>query len=444
MSTWKTARSRWSRPLRSAMARASASWLSAPAWTSTSSGVLPLARAASIASSTRSRGASPSSTMTSVRKRGPPGRARGGVIPFQPSAADRSTASASPAAVAGGTGRRWGWSGFMSAGEGPHARAASRMTCTGAARPVQPSKLSAPCCTRISRPSITCDPRRRASCASTVPPVPVDQVDHARVFTDGIGLHGQFLERARRIGEPDRGAVDEHLGGHRRRRPPRRRARPPARGRARACGSTPRRRRPPAPARRPRPAREPPAPRIERACAGGGRRGPRAAPGRRCCRPRWRRRARSVSVLAAPIARGAAAVASSASASAASLCGIVTLAPAKPAAGQGAHGLGEELGRDRQALVAPAVEPDRAQRGVVHRRRAAVGDRPAEDAEPGQAQGPTPPRRSTAMCTTTPGGGRPSAGTSPRARGRCGPGAAAARALPPPRFARGRGRRGTP
>ena len=57
-----------------------------------------------------------------------------------------------------------------------------------------------------------------------------------------------------------------------------------------------------------------------------------------------------VSVFAAPIAR-APSVAASASASAASLCGIVTLAPPKPAPGQPADGLLQQLGRDRQALV---------------------------------------------------------------------------------------------
>ena len=69
-------------------------------------------------------------------------------------------------------------------------------------------------------------------------------------------------------------------------------------------------------------------------------------------------------------------VASSASASAASLCGIVTFAPAKPAAPSARDRLGEQLGRDRQQLVAPVAEAERRQRGVVHRRRAAVA-RPA-------------------------------------------------------------------
>ncbi len=89
-----------------------------------------------------------------------------------------------------------------------------------------------------------------------------------------------------------------------------------------------------------------------------------------------------VSVFAAPIAR-AASLASSASASAACLCGIVTFAPRKPDAAERARGLGEQLRRHRQALVAPPVHAERRQRRVVHRRRAAVRDRPAEHAQAG-------------------------------------------------------------
>ena len=92
--------------------------------------------------------------------------------------------------------------------------------------------------------------------------------------------------------------------------------------------------------------------------------------------------AANVSVLAAPISR-AAVEACVASASAACLCGIVTFAPTKPAPGERARGLGEQRRRHRQALVAPVVHPERGERRVVHRRRAAVRDRPAEDAERG-------------------------------------------------------------
>ncbi len=88
----------------------------------------------------------------------------------------------------------------------------------------------------------------------------------------------------------------------------------------------------------------------------------------------------NVSVLAAPIVR-ASGVAASATASAASLWGIVTLAPMKPAPGSAANGLVEELGRHGQQLVGPAVEPGFAQRRALHRGRAAVADRPAEHAQ---------------------------------------------------------------
>ena len=46
-----------------------------------------------------------------------------------------------------------------------------------------------------------------------------------------------------------------------------------------------------------------------------------------------------------------------------------------------AYGLVEELGRDREPLVAEPLQAERGERGLVHRRRAAVSDRPAEDAE---------------------------------------------------------------
>jgi hypothetical protein len=84
--------------------------ISAPLWSSSSSGVVPLARAASIASSTRSRETCPSSMMTSVRNRGPEFGERGAVMPFQDSRSPSSRSSittASPAAaIVGGTGRR--------------------------------------------------------------------------------------------------------------------------------------------------------------------------------------------------------------------------------------------------------------------------------------------------------------------------------------------------
>ena len=235
--------------------------------------------------------------------------------------------------------------------------------------------------------------------------VPVHQVDHARVFPDVIGVQGQFLERRGRVVQADRRAVDEHLGGDR----------PVDRGDAeiggervgarRACGSRPRPRRRRRAARTRRPGRCPPR-RARARSAARARRARRAGPGRRCCRRGSRPSpGPNVSVFAAPIAR-ASSEAVVASASAASLCGIVTLTPAKPAAGQPGDRLGEVLGRDGHALVdVRAVEAGRGERRVLHRGRAAVIDRPAEDAQAAQAHGPTPPSRSAAMWTTTPGGG---------------------------------------
>ena len=66
----------------------------------------------------------------------------------------------------------------------------------------------------------------------------------------------------------------------------------------------------------------------------------------------------------------------------------------------------ERAGLDRQALVGVGVvEAERGQRGRLHRGRAAVVDRPAEDGQAPQRHGPTPPSRSAVIRTTTPGGG---------------------------------------
>ena len=54
---------------------------------------------------------------------------------------------------------------------------------------------------------------------------------------------------------------------------------------------------------------------------------------------------------------------------------------AEPRPPEGRGGLGEQLRRNRQPLVVPVVHPERGEGGVVDRRRAAVRDRPAEDAE---------------------------------------------------------------
>jgi hypothetical protein len=58
--------------------------------------------------------------------------------------------------------------------------------------------------------------------------------------------------------------------------------------------------------------------------------------------------------------------------------------PAEAGGGQRAHRLSEALGRQRQPQVAPAGQPSRRERGVLHRGRARVRDRPAGDAQVGQ------------------------------------------------------------
>ena len=55
---------------------------------------------------------------------------------------------------------------------------------------------------------------------------------------------------------------------------------------------------------------------------------------------------------------------------------------AKAACGKRAHRLGEHLGSQRELDVAPVVEADSGQGGVVDVRRARVRDGPAGDAEP--------------------------------------------------------------
>ena len=88
----------------------------------------------------------------------------------------------------------------------------------------------------------------------------------------------------------------------------------------------------------------------------------------------------NTSVFAAPIAR-ARAVGSVGQRQRRLLVRDRHVRAAEPGAGQRAHGLLEQLRRHREQAVAPVAEPGRPQRGVLHRRRAAVADRPAEHAE---------------------------------------------------------------
>src|SRR5262249_41354946 len=93
-------------------------------------------------------------------------------------------------------------------------------------------------------------------------------------------------------------------------------------------------------------------------------------------------------VLAAPIAR-ARGVRGAAGAGARRLLGRQRhVGAANPRLRERRDGLGEQLGRDREQLVAPVREPNRRQRGVLHRRRAAVRNRPAEHTEASASSAP--------------------------------------------------------
>src|SRR4051794_2285498 len=227
MSIAKTDRSRWSSPWRSATARARPSWLMAPWSSSTCSGVVPVARAASTACSTRWRSTSPRSTMTSVRKRAaPPPERRGGVTPFQSggwpfwaagAAVAAGTAGAATAAGASGTATPSGGGaglrgtvlfGVMAIGGGstsalPHGLHGRREAGPGLEAQgsltdehLQPVDHRAP--------PLSC-PRDERGAAG-----PVDQVHHGRVSVQRIGTHRQGLELA--VAEPDTRAVNQQIG----------------------------------------------------------------------------------------------------------------------------------------------------------------------------------------------------------------------------------------
>jgi hypothetical protein len=57
--------------------------------------------------------------------------------------------------------------------------------------------------------------------------------------------------------------------------------------------------------------------------------------------------------------------------------------PDEPAGRERARALLEQLGRERQSLVAPALEIASRESSLEHRRRAAVVNRPTDHAEPG-------------------------------------------------------------
>ena len=221
---------------------------------------------------------------------------------------------------------------------------------------------------------------------------PVGEVHHDVSFGQRIGIQRQRLEprtsrpdawampTRRRV--DDRGRSSSICGRFARRRAARsRRARPPAPRRARESGSRSRPRRPRRRSAQTHARAEPPAPSTSARVPGAASAAERVEqpggvgvvgrdPPRRRSSACWRRRSRARPREA-----------SSASASAASLCGTVTLAPAKPSPGI-ARPAPERLGLDVDRLVASTRrQAQLGQRGVLHRRRARVGDRVAEDGE---------------------------------------------------------------
>ena len=362
MSTLKTVRSRWSRPWRSATARASVLGRQRPRGsTSTFSGVVPDWRAISMAcvDALASREAELDDHVGQEAQRRPCG-ATACVTPSQCSRVrgrgERGSAELDGAQVGNLVGRSWRGMDRARAAASHHRRSAPGCRSTSA-------RLSAPWRTRISRPSTTVHPALRRRRQELGAAVPVDEVDHARVSPRSSAPSGRSLKRCIGIAEPDRRAVDEQVGRYRR---VERRAR---RGRRRA---------PRARSGRPVPDRHVGRAGLaqrpgDRAGAAARRRGrarvrPRGRLGQRGEQARRvgvvgvdrRRPARSVSVFAAPIAARALASPASASASAASLWGIVTFAPRKPAAGSARTVSSQQLGRDRAgAGSASRAQPER-------------------------------------------------------------------------------------
>ena len=121
------------------------------------------------------------------------------------------------------------------------------------------------------------------------------------------------------------------------------------------------------------------------------------------------RAASKLSVFAAPIAR-AAADAVSATASAASLCGTVTLTPAKPSPGSERDQGGEVLGRDLDRLVGPLARPARARPARRSASPASASGRPDGRARRGGASpAPVSTRSASRPAPRAPAGRRPAA-----------------------------------
>src|SRR3954452_2244111 len=177
----------------------------APQPSRTSSGALPASRAAWTAASARSRSVKPSSTMTSVRKRGPPCRRRGCVIPS--AAAGGAAGGSGAGGIASATGRRWGKLGRLG------------LTAGGPAHHVQRSDAPGP---DLKAPRALADEDLETVDAPAAPAlglpqelgaaVPVHQARHARGVPEVIGGYGHLLERIRAVLHPGGRAVHEHLG----------------------------------------------------------------------------------------------------------------------------------------------------------------------------------------------------------------------------------------
>ena len=252
--------------------------------------------------------------------------------------------------------------------------------------PVQCSKLRAPWATRIARPSTTATPSSRAAATSGVGSRRVDEVDDIRTATQQIGIQAQRRERVgsrsyiRPCRRSSRSPADRPLAAA---RSPRRRI-AAASSRAR-CGravpdgdlgararAAPRRRRGPCPRRRARPRRAP-----GRVDARARRSVPGASVFSASIAPSAAKRQR---VGGADLARGDGSRCRRARARRA--CAAPSRSRRRsPRRAAPARSPSKSSGGTGQQLVGPAAQPERGDRGALHRRRAAVADRPAEHAE---------------------------------------------------------------
>ena len=289
-------RSRWSRPWRSAIARASWSCgRSRPSRGGPARASSPPSRAASTAARRARASAKPElddDVGEEARRRRGAARVRDAV----PGAAARRQRAGRGRPSA--TGRRWGMLGRLDASR----RAARRITSSGArarSRAEAQRALADQDLQTVDAPAAPASrPAAGARCRRPGRP----GRPRTRIAR-GHRRQGQILERRGRVVQADRRAVDEQVGRRRRRRPRRRRGRRRAPRRAlgvrfQTATSAP------GVAQRLRAARAlPPAPRTSARRAARARRARRAGRARRCCRRGSRPSGPNVSVFAAPIAR---------------------------------------------------------------------------------------------------------------------------------------------